>query len=74
MEKYNNLCIGEVKKAEKEVSQISTDDELFGELIPFGDPSWYTDPSSPYYNDTHRKVRKVMRAFVEKEIMPYCYV
>lgn len=38
----------------------------------FQDEPW---PSfvSPYYNDTHIHLRKVMREFVDKEIMPYCH-
>lgn len=29
--------------------------------------------SSPYYNESHRKLRKFVRDFVEKEIMPFCH-
>lgn len=28
---------------------------------------------SPYYNDTHRAVRKVVREFVDKEVTPFCH-
>lgn len=28
---------------------------------------------SPYYKDSHIKLRKEIRAFVDKEIMPYCH-
>ncbi|KAI8341233.1 acyl-CoA dehydrogenase/oxidase [Chlamydoabsidia padenii] len=45
----------------------------FGEGIPYGDPSWYQDWNSPYYNESHIKLRKMMREFVDKEIMPYCH-
>ncbi|RKP06804.1 acyl-CoA dehydrogenase/oxidase [Thamnocephalis sphaerospora] len=45
----------------------------FGDLVPFGDPSWYQDWDSPYYNDSHRRLRARVRAFVEKEIMPYVH-
>jgi alkylation response protein AidB-like acyl-CoA dehydrogenase len=44
----------------------------FGEQVPFGDPIWYQDWNSPYYNDSHRKLRAAAREFVDKEIMPYC--
>lgn len=37
------------------------------------DPYWYQDWSSPYYNESHRKVRAAVRAFVDKEIVPYCH-
>lgn len=47
--------------------------EAYGDMVPFGDPMWYQDWGSPYYNDSHRAVRKAVRAFVEKEIMPYTH-
>ncbi|CEP09878.1 hypothetical protein [Parasitella parasitica] len=47
--------------------------EIFGDGCPYGDPMWYQDWHSPFYNDSHRAVRKFVREFVEKEIMPNCY-
>lgn len=32
-----------------------------------------TAPPSPYYNESHRKLRKYMRDFVDKEIMSFCH-
>ena len=46
---------------------------MFGDLVPYGDPAWYADFQSPYYNDSHRLVRRITREFVEREIMPYCH-
>lgn len=45
----------------------------FGELVPFGDPSWYQGAYSPYYNDSHRRFRAAVREFVEREIAPFCH-
>jgi alkylation response protein AidB-like acyl-CoA dehydrogenase len=45
----------------------------FGELVPYGDPSWYQDGYSPFYNDSHRRFRAAMREFVDREITPYCH-
>ncbi|KAJ3131788.1 hypothetical protein HK101_004679, partial [Irineochytrium annulatum] len=47
--------------------------ESFGDLVPYGDPYWYQDWSSPYYNASHRKLRSYTRNFVEREIIPYCH-
>ncbi|KAJ3347482.1 hypothetical protein HDU83_002081 [Entophlyctis luteolus] len=47
--------------------------ESFGDLVPFGDPYWYADWGSPYYKESHRKLRSYVRNFVEKEVMPYCF-
>ncbi|KAI9226968.1 MAG: putative acyl-CoA dehydrogenase [Piptocephalis tieghemiana] len=45
----------------------------FGDLIPFGDPSWYQGWESPYYGPTHRALRTKIRAFVDTEISPFCH-
>ncbi|TPX72235.1 hypothetical protein SpCBS45565_g00582 [Spizellomyces sp. 'palustris'] len=45
----------------------------FGEQVPFGDPAWYQNWASPYYNESHRRLRAVMREFVDREIMPFCH-
>jgi len=44
----------------------------FGEMIPWGDPAWYRGYNSPYYRASHAKLRAQVRAFVDKEIMPFC--
>jgi len=43
--------------------------EIFGDGYPFGDPSWYQAYNSPYYNDSHRSLRKHFRDFIEEHIM-----
>eukprot|EP00743_Colponemidia_sp_Colp-15_P000779 GILK01000860.1.p1 GENE.GILK01000860.1~~GILK01000860.1.p1 ORF type:complete len:565 (+),score=65.12 GILK01000860.1:52-1695(+) len=45
----------------------------FGEGIPYGDPNWYQDWNSPYYTDSHRRLRAAVRQFVEKELTPFCH-
>mmetsp|Transcript_45902 Transcript_45902/g.98104 ORF Transcript_45902/g.98104 Transcript_45902/m.98104 type:complete len:453 (-) Transcript_45902:321-1679(-) len=51
---------------------VNTD--VFGDANPFGDPMWYHAFNNPgYYNDTHKKLRKIMRDFVENEIMADCH-
>ncbi|TPX37119.1 hypothetical protein SmJEL517_g00967 [Synchytrium microbalum] len=42
----------------------------FGSLAPFVDPYWYQDWYSPYYNESHRRVRAAARKFTETEIIP----
>jgi alkylation response protein AidB-like acyl-CoA dehydrogenase len=69
---HDQLFIGTLAEPEAETkSNDGADSECFGDMIPFGDASWYQDFASPYYNETHKKVRSVVREFVEKEIMPY---
>ncbi|KAI8376143.1 acyl-CoA dehydrogenase/oxidase [Radiomyces spectabilis] len=52
---------------------VSSDLSHFGEGVPYGDPTWYQDWNSPYYNESHIKLRKVIREWVDKSIMPYCH-
>ncbi|KAF9959311.1 hypothetical protein BGZ72_009888 [Mortierella alpina] len=82
LEKYGDLCIGVIGEPPKdnapaaaaENTTSAEDDELqFGDMVPFGDPSWYQQWGSPYYNDSHRRLRRVIRAFVDKEIMPFVH-
>eukprot|EP00472_Partenskyella_glossopodia_P001488 CAMPEP_0197530298 /NCGR_PEP_ID=MMETSP1318-20131121/31384_1 /TAXON_ID=552666 /ORGANISM="Partenskyella glossopodia, Strain RCC365" /LENGTH=539 /DNA_ID=CAMNT_0043086059 /DNA_START=53 /DNA_END=1669 /DNA_ORIENTATION=+ len=42
----------------------------FGELVPWGDPSWYQGNNSPFYTESHIKFRKRCREFMEREIAP----
>ncbi|CAJ0759157.1 17551_t:CDS:2, partial [Entrophospora sp. SA101] len=76
LEKYSSqLCIGEIGSGptEETIDEAFSGDGPFGDLVPHGDPYWYQDFYSPYYNDNHRRVRAAVRVFVEKEIMPYAY-
>eukprot|EP00933_Yihiella_yeosuensis_P048337 TRINITY_DN44451_c0_g1_i1.p1 TRINITY_DN44451_c0_g1~~TRINITY_DN44451_c0_g1_i1.p1 ORF type:complete len:448 (+),score=101.97 TRINITY_DN44451_c0_g1_i1:114-1457(+) len=47
--------------------------DVFGEGIPFGDPSWYQAYNSPYYNETHKAFRQTMRTLVEEKIMDHVH-
>ncbi|KAF9430584.1 hypothetical protein BGZ94_005918 [Podila epigama] len=79
LEKYGALCIGSIGEPPKEDAAAADtpssddDDRTFGDMVPFGDPSWYQDWDSPYYKDSHRRIRKLMRAFVEKDISPFVH-
>lgn len=44
----------------------------FGDLIPYADPSWYQGYRSPYYKDSHRRLRAEVREWVDTEITPFC--
>jgi len=47
--------------------------ESFGDMIPYGDPSWYQGSNSPYYGESHRTFRAAIRQFVDAEIIPNCH-
>lgn len=40
----------------------------FGSLIPFGEETWSRGLPSPYYKESHERLRKDIRNFVENEI------
>ncbi|KAI7874125.1 acyl-CoA dehydrogenase NM domain-like protein [Lichtheimia hyalospora FSU 10163] len=52
---------------------VMADGAVFGEGIPYGDPTWYQEWNSPYYNESHIRLRKIVREFVDKELMPYTH-
>jgi len=43
--------------------------EVYGDGLPFSDPAWYQAFNSPYYNETHKTVRKVFRDFTDEHLM-----
>ncbi|KAF5703606.1 acyl dehydrogenase [Fusarium globosum] len=38
--------------------------------IPFADPIWHKDSSHPYFKDSHRKLQRFIREYVDSEITP----
>lgn len=45
--------------------------ETFGNLSPWAEPAWYSSLASPYYNESHKKLRNALRANVDEKIKPY---
>ncbi|EPZ30990.1 acyl-CoA dehydrogenase NM domain-like protein [Rozella allomycis CSF55] len=45
----------------------------FGDGVAFGDPQWYQGVKSPYYDESHYRLRNCIREFVDKEIMPFAH-
>ncbi|ODQ52354.1 acyl-CoA dehydrogenase NM domain-like protein [Saitoella complicata NRRL Y-17804] len=46
-------------------------EKTFGDLVPFADPPWYQAIKSPYYNESHARLRAAVRQYVEKELRPH---
>ena len=40
--------------------------------IPFADPLWLNRRFSPYYTDSHRRLQKEVREYVDTYIAPFC--
>ncbi|KAF2767937.1 acyl-CoA dehydrogenase NM domain-like protein [Teratosphaeria nubilosa] len=49
----------------------STGKKAFGNLAPWSEPAWSQGIASPYYNDSHSKLRDELRAYVNEHILPY---
>lgn len=75
LEQYAQYCIGIVGEESKgsATSGKSASQNTFGDLVPYGDPNWYQNWHSVYYNESHRKFRAAVRKFVDTELMPNCH-
>ncbi|KFZ16189.1 hypothetical protein V502_05211 [Pseudogymnoascus sp. VKM F-4520 (FW-2644)] len=51
----------------------STELKPFGSPTPFAEPLWYSRNLTPHYNESHRKLRAAIRAYVDDEILPYAF-
>ncbi|GAA6002561.1 hypothetical protein JCM10207_001183 [Rhodosporidiobolus poonsookiae] len=52
------------------VAEEEEDADYFGDLVPFGDPMAYQGWASPYYNDSHHKVRAAIRKYTDTYLTP----
>ena len=43
---------------------------VIGDLNPYGDAAWYQGIHSPYYNDSHVALAKMVRELVETDVIP----
>lgn len=68
LQKYADLCIGTIKGEKSEVIEPQPGDLS---QVPYGEPIWLTPQfKSPYYNDSHRALRKELRKFVDTHVTP----
>lgn len=40
-------------------------------IAPYAEPLWSSRGYSPYHNETHFRLRKEVREYVDNEIIPY---
>ncbi|KAF2692123.1 acyl-CoA dehydrogenase-like protein [Lentithecium fluviatile CBS 122367] len=43
----------------------------YGSTLPWAEPSWYTGRPSPYYKESHRRLRDAVRKWCDEHIAPY---
>lgn len=56
---------------QRQYSQDGDSALMYGELVPYGDPTSLQGWHSPYFNASHHRVRKIMRAWVEEHVSPF---
>ena len=40
--------------------------------VPFADPPWHqTGSNSPYYNESHKRLQREVREYVDEFVLPY---
>jgi len=45
--------------------------EEFGSTVPFAEPAWYNTLKSPYYKESHRRLRRFVRDYVDTYLAPH---
>lgn len=40
--------------------------------VPFAEPLWHSRKVSPYYSESHRRLQKEVRQYVNENILPFC--
>ena len=59
-----------VTKAPEKTSTYTEDSkDVFGDLIPFAEPAWYHGYTSPYYKESHKRLRLAIRSFIEEHVI-----
>lgn len=68
LQKYSSLCIGTIEGEKSEVIDMKPGDLS---SVPYAEPLWLTPIfKSPYYTESHRKLRKGVREFVDTYVTP----
>ena len=69
--KYARLKIGVVSAPEKK-GRASASSAASAAQIPYGEAMGTWRKFSPYYKESHKKLRAAVREFMDKEIKPHC--
>ncbi|KAI5120210.1 hypothetical protein M0805_006316 [Coniferiporia weirii] len=65
---YKRLHIGNIEGEEEQIKPLSAGSVS---KVPYAEPTWLNEGfHSPYYKESHRKVQKAMRIFVDEILYP----
>lgn len=45
----------------------------FGSATPYAEPLWYSRNKTPFYKETHRKLRAEVRRYFDEDILPNAF-
>jgi len=69
LQKYPELYIGTLQGEEPQILVPNPGDLSH---VPYGEPTWLSpEYNSPYFGDSHKRLRKAMREFTETHIFPH---
>jgi predicted heme/steroid binding protein len=71
LEKYANLAVGQLEDYETKRELVSTDHTSTGEKfgntdVMYAEPYWYYGAPQPYYDESHAKLRRHIRNWVDE--------
>lgn len=55
----------------KSATEANFDSPPFGNLAPWSEPAWCNSLKSPFYNESHRRLRDYCRKYMNENILPY---
>jgi alkylation response protein AidB-like acyl-CoA dehydrogenase/predicted heme/steroid binding protein len=68
LQQYSSLCVGTLEGEKPEVIEQNAGDLS---QVPYAEPLWLSKEfKTPYYNDSHRRLQKAMRKFVDEQMRP----
>ncbi|KAF4449073.1 acyl- dehydrogenase domain-containing [Fusarium albosuccineum] len=53
------------------MSDENSADQPMGNLAPFAEPAWLSTLASPYYNESHRRLQRAVRQYLEENVFPH---
>lgn len=66
--KYADLAVGTIRG---EKPQVITPQPGDLSKVPYGEPLWLSPPfKNPYYKESHRKLQRAVRVFVDEHLIP----
>lgn len=55
----------------KETAGPAPAEDDVGTLAPWSEPAWYNALESPYYDESHKRLRRYVRSYIDKNVLPF---